>query len=72
MKQNSKDPCVDKEWHHLCLQEEVLAQKVQWFLVFYLKRVKGFKKRDMVQNLFEKIPVGEQRTWLEGLLVMAG
>ena len=40
----------------LCLQEEeILAYKVQGFPVLHDKRVKGFKKRDMVQNANEKI-----------------
>ena len=39
----------------LCLpKEEILADKVQGFLVFFGKRVKGFKERNMVQNVREK------------------
>ena len=39
----------------LYLQEEKLAEKVQGFPILYDKRVKGFKKRDTVQNIWEKI-----------------
>ena len=40
----------------LCLQEEeILAEKVQGFPVFYDKRVKGFKEKDAVQNAWEKV-----------------
>ena len=36
-------------------KEEILAYKVQGFPVLYDKRMKAFKKRDMVENVWEKI-----------------
>ena len=39
----------------LCLQEEMLAEKMQDFPVLYDKRVKGFKEKDAVQKAWEKV-----------------
>ena len=48
---NIKDFCVEEKVPLLCLEkEEVLASKVQRISV-YDKGLKGFKKRDMVQNV---------------------
>ena len=39
----------------LCLQEkEMFADKVKDFSVLYDKRVKGFKEKDAVQNVWKK------------------
>ena len=39
----------------LCLQEEILEEKVQGFPVLYDKRVQGFKGKDAIQNAWEKV-----------------
>ena len=39
-----------------CLQgEEMLEKKVKGFPVLYDKRIKGFKRKDAVQNAWEKV-----------------
>ena len=50
----SKNFFVDKKMTPLCLQQEEIQQSARISNSIW-KKVKAFKKRDIVQNVYEKI-----------------
>ena len=54
MKQNQKISLLIKKMTPLCLQQEEIQQSARISNSIW-KKVKAFKKRDIVQNFYEKI-----------------